>query len=217
MNLYLTAVRIRVQNIVRAATPGIPLPVASILDRFLEAFQLRFGAQYGSRNQEPAETIRRTFASSISGKNTGTSGGQSILNKTVASTQRFEVCSEGMKTLSLDLRERILASYDNLEGTRQEIADRYRVYLGMVKKLLQQRRRTGQIASQGLGHWGTALWPLGRWGVLSCLNVLFALRRCIVRQGSTEADGGYDELLHGFWDNQRNRTGIEPNIGFIES
>ena len=31
-----------------------------------------------------------------------------------------------MKTLALDLRERILASYDNLEGTRQEIADRYR-------------------------------------------------------------------------------------------
>src|SRR5208282_6836337 len=50
-----------------------------------------------------------------------------------------------MRTLSLDLRERILASYDNEEGSRQEIADRYRVSLGMVKKLLQQRRRTGQI------------------------------------------------------------------------
>ena len=53
-----------------------------------------------------------------------------------------------MKTLSLDLRERILASYDNLEGTRQEIADRYRVSLGMVKKLLQQRRRTGNIGAR---------------------------------------------------------------------
>ena len=42
-----------------------------------------------------------------------------------------------MRTLSLDLRERILASYDNEEGSRQEIADRYRVSLGMVKKLLQ--------------------------------------------------------------------------------
>jgi hypothetical protein len=39
-----------------------------------------------------------------------------------------------MKTLSLDLRERILASYDDLEGTRQEIADRYRFSLGMVKR-----------------------------------------------------------------------------------
>ena len=53
-----------------------------------------------------------------------------------------------MKTLSLDLRERILASFDNLEGTRQEIAERYRVSLGMVKKLLQQRKRTGQIGAR---------------------------------------------------------------------
>jgi transposase len=51
-----------------------------------------------------------------------------------------------MRTLSLDLRERILASYDHKEGTRDEIANRYRVSLGMVKKLLQQRRRTGDIA-----------------------------------------------------------------------
>lgn len=53
-----------------------------------------------------------------------------------------------MKTLSLDLRERILASYDSQEGTRQEVADRYRVSLGMVKKLLQQRQRIGDIAPQ---------------------------------------------------------------------
>jgi transposase len=51
-----------------------------------------------------------------------------------------------MRTLSLDLRERILSSYDNAEGTRAEMAHRFRVSLGMVKKLLQQRRRTGDIA-----------------------------------------------------------------------
>lgn len=51
-----------------------------------------------------------------------------------------------MRTLSLDLRERILASYDHDEGTREQVARRYRVSLGMVKKLLQQRRRTGDIA-----------------------------------------------------------------------
>lgn len=50
-----------------------------------------------------------------------------------------------MRTLSLDLRERILASYDNHEGSREAVAARYRVSLGMVKKLLQQRRRTGDI------------------------------------------------------------------------
>src|SRR4030095_4386522 len=51
-----------------------------------------------------------------------------------------------MRTLSLDLRERILGSYDSGEGTRDQIAHRFRVSLGMVKKLLQQRRRTGDIA-----------------------------------------------------------------------
>ena len=50
-----------------------------------------------------------------------------------------------MRTLSLDLRERILTAYDRKEGTREEIAARFRVSLGMVKKLLQQRRRTGDI------------------------------------------------------------------------
>jgi transposase len=53
-----------------------------------------------------------------------------------------------MRTLSLDLRERILSSYDKKEGTREEIAHRYRVSLGMVKKLLQQRRHTGEIGAR---------------------------------------------------------------------
>lgn len=50
------------------------------------------------------------------------------------------------RPISLDLRQRILASYDQNEGTREEIAQRFRVSLGMVKKLLQQRRQTGNIA-----------------------------------------------------------------------
>lgn len=51
-----------------------------------------------------------------------------------------------MKALSLDLRERILAAYDAKEGTRMDIAIRFRVSLGMVKKLLSQRRRGDGIA-----------------------------------------------------------------------
>lgn len=50
-----------------------------------------------------------------------------------------------MKTLSLDLRERILAAYDAKDATREMVAARFRVSLGMVKKLLQQRRRLGEI------------------------------------------------------------------------
>jgi len=49
------------------------------------------------------------------------------------------------KTISLDLRERILAAYDQEEGTREEVARRFRVSLGLVKKLLQQRRHTGDL------------------------------------------------------------------------
>ena len=51
-----------------------------------------------------------------------------------------------MATLSIDLRERILSAYDRGDGTRLQIAERYDVSLGMVKKLLQQRRHTGDIA-----------------------------------------------------------------------
>jgi transposase len=49
------------------------------------------------------------------------------------------------KTLSLDLRQRILDCYDEGTMTRQEVADRFRVSLGMVKKLIQQRKAIGEI------------------------------------------------------------------------
>ena len=50
-----------------------------------------------------------------------------------------------MRTLSLDLRERIVAAYDGQQGTREEVAQRFGVSVGMVKKLLQQRRRTNEL------------------------------------------------------------------------
>lgn len=53
-----------------------------------------------------------------------------------------------MATLSQDLRERIVAAYDRGDSTRQQIAERYNVSLGMVKKLVQQRRHTGDIAAR---------------------------------------------------------------------
>lgn len=53
-----------------------------------------------------------------------------------------------MKTISLDLRERILAAYDAGEGTRPAVAHRFRVSLGFVKKLLQQRRRIKDVRPQ---------------------------------------------------------------------
>jgi len=40
------------------------------------------------------------------------------------------------RTISLDLRERILEAYGEGETTRNQVAYRFRVFLGMVKKLL---------------------------------------------------------------------------------
>ena len=52
------------------------------------------------------------------------------------------------KQISLDLRERIVAACDAQEGTRDEVAKRFRVSLGMVKKLLAQRARTGDLRAR---------------------------------------------------------------------
>lgn len=49
------------------------------------------------------------------------------------------------KPISLDLRERIVEAYERKEGTREEVAKRFKVSLGMVKKLLQQRAHTGDL------------------------------------------------------------------------
>ena len=54
----------------------------------------------------------------------------------------------GLKTISLGLRERILATYDANDDTRETVARRFRVSLGFVKKLLQQRRRIGDVRAQ---------------------------------------------------------------------
>ena len=52
------------------------------------------------------------------------------------------------KQISLDLRERIVAACDAQEGTREEVAKRFKVSLGMVKKLLAQRARTGDLGAR---------------------------------------------------------------------
>ena len=52
------------------------------------------------------------------------------------------------RTISLDLRERILEAYDEGDVTRDQVARRFRVSLGMVKKLIQQRRHSGDIRAR---------------------------------------------------------------------
>ena len=62
-----------------------------------------------------------------------------------------------MKTTSLDLRKRILACYDGGRETRITVAKRFCISLGMVKKLIQQRRHLGDIAPL---HWRAGRKPL---------------------------------------------------------
>lgn len=52
------------------------------------------------------------------------------------------------KTLSLDFRERILRAYDKGDASQEEVAHRFQVSYGMVKKLVQQRRHLGDLAPQ---------------------------------------------------------------------
>lgn len=51
-----------------------------------------------------------------------------------------------MRALSLDLRERIVAAYDEGGVTQREVAGRFGVSEFTVRKLLRQRRETGDIA-----------------------------------------------------------------------
>ena len=53
-----------------------------------------------------------------------------------------------MRTTSLDLRQRIVACYDQEDATQAQVAKRFRVSLGLVKKLLGQRRHTGNLAAR---------------------------------------------------------------------
>jgi transposase len=45
-----------------------------------------------------------------------------------------------MATISMDLRQRILKTYDRGDITRAQVASRFDVSIGMFKKLIQQRR-----------------------------------------------------------------------------
>src|SRR5665213_906047 len=50
-----------------------------------------------------------------------------------------------MHALSNDLRKRIIAAVDNREGSRRELALRFKVDASCITRLLQLRRQTGSI------------------------------------------------------------------------
>jgi transposase len=56
-----------------------------------------------------------------------------------------------MKTYSMDLRERVVAACDALDGTREQIAARFSVSVSWIRDLLKRRRDTGSIAPKPHG------------------------------------------------------------------
>ena len=53
---------------------------------------------------------------------------------------------EGMKTFSMDLRERVIKAYEGNEGSMRSLAQRFGVSRDWVKKLVRRKRETGSIA-----------------------------------------------------------------------
>ena len=56
-----------------------------------------------------------------------------------------------MEALSLDLRERVAAAWDEGSDTQPEIAERFAVSVSFVTKLLRRRRLTGSVAARPRG------------------------------------------------------------------
>jgi len=57
-----------------------------------------------------------------------------------------------MQAYSLDLRQRVVAAYENGVETILEVAERFEVSDSFIKKLLRRKRATGDIAP--IGHRG---------------------------------------------------------------
>ena len=51
-----------------------------------------------------------------------------------------------MKAYSLDLRQKIVDTYTNQEGSIRQVAQRFKVARSFVQKLLKQEKQTGSIA-----------------------------------------------------------------------
>lgn len=53
-----------------------------------------------------------------------------------------------MKPYSMDLRQRVIAAYDNGAGTQEELAATFCVSVRWIQQVLRRRRETGSIASK---------------------------------------------------------------------
>jgi transposase len=61
--------------------------------------------------------------------------------------------------LSLDLRQRMISSYQSKEGSQRQLAQRFKVSLSFIRDLTRRHRETGQVEPKP--HGGGAVAKLG--------------------------------------------------------
>ena len=85
-----------------------------------------------------------------------------------------------MQAYSLDLREKVVSVYENEPETIVEVAERFEVSPSFIKKLLAQKRATGDLAP--LGHRG------GQPKRLSAKHCRWLLKTVLAKPDMTLAD-----------------------------
>ena len=53
---------------------------------------------------------------------------------------------------SVDLRRRVIAAWENKEGSQRQLAQRFKVSLSFVRNLLRQYRSSGQVEAASAGR-----------------------------------------------------------------
>lgn len=56
-----------------------------------------------------------------------------------------------MHPYSLDLRQKVIAAYENHEGSQRQLASRFKVSLGFIQNLLNRYRTDGTIEPRPMG------------------------------------------------------------------
>lgn len=94
-------------------------------------------------------------------------------------------------SLSIDLRQRILAAYDAKEGSQRQLAERFKVSLSFIRDLRRHHRETGSV--QPKPHAGGAIAKLGLEQLLIVETLVKAQPDALLRElceRFTEKTGG---------------------------
>ena len=101
--------------------------------------------------------------------------------------------------LSVDLRQRIISSYEAKEGSQRQLAKRFKVSLSFVRDLMRHHRETGQIEPKS--HGGGAVAKLD----VAALSIVKAL-----------VDDQPDALLKELCERLTEKTKIQVSLSTMQ-